>query len=79
MTAQRAAEQSLRERDAILARVAQPVWVIDQHGRFYYANPAAVAAPGYDGLLRAGAAARATRRCTTSTPTERPSRPRTAR
>jgi len=48
MTAQRRAEQSLRERDAILARVAQPVWVIDHGGRFHYANPAAVAALGYD-------------------------------
>ena len=48
MTAQRRAEQSLRERDLILARVAQPVWVIDHRGRFHYANPAAVAAVGYD-------------------------------
>ena len=48
MTAQRQAEQSLRERDAILAQVAQPVWVIDHRGRFRYANPAAVAAVGYD-------------------------------
>jgi PAS domain S-box-containing protein len=29
MTAQREAEQALRERDAILAQVAQPVWVVD--------------------------------------------------
>jgi PAS domain S-box-containing protein len=48
MTAQRAAEQALRERDAILARVAQPVWVVDHNGRFRYANPAALAALGYD-------------------------------
>lgn len=48
MSAQRQAEQSLRERDAILARVAQPVWVVDQSGRFRYANPAALAAVGYD-------------------------------
>ena len=47
-TAQREAEQSLRERDAILASVAQPVWVVDHEGRFRYANPAAVAAVGYD-------------------------------
>ena len=47
-SAQRQAEQSLRERDAILARVAQPVWVIDHEGRFRYANPAAVAAVGYE-------------------------------
>jgi PAS domain S-box-containing protein len=48
MTAQREAEQGLRERDAILAQVAQPVWVVDQEGRFHYANPAALAALGYD-------------------------------
>lgn len=48
MTAQRTAEQALRERDAILARVAQPVWVVDHAGRFHYANPAALAALGYD-------------------------------
>jgi PAS domain S-box-containing protein len=48
MTAQREAEQGLRERDAILARVAQPVWVVDHRGRFHYANPAAAAALGYD-------------------------------
>jgi PAS domain S-box-containing protein len=48
MTAHRAAEQALRERDAILARVAQPVWVVDHRGRFHYANPAALAALGYD-------------------------------
>ena len=47
-SAQRKAEQALRERDAILASVAQPVWVIDHEGRFRYANPAAVAAVGYD-------------------------------
>jgi PAS domain S-box-containing protein len=48
MTAQREAEQALRERDAILAQVAQPVWVVDHEGRFHYANPAALAALGYD-------------------------------
>ena len=78
MTAQRRAEQSLRERDAILARVAQPVWVIDHRGRFHYANPAAVAALGYDESPSCGAAS-ATRPSTTSTPTELPSRQRTAR
>jgi PAS domain S-box-containing protein len=48
MSAQREAEQALREREAILARVAQPVWVVDHRGRFRYANPAALAALGYD-------------------------------
>ena len=48
LTAQRAAERGLRERDAILARVAQPVWVVDHEGYFRYANPAALAALGYD-------------------------------
>jgi PAS domain S-box-containing protein len=48
MSEQRRAEQALRERDAILARVAQPVWVVDHRGRFHYANPAALAAVGYD-------------------------------
>jgi PAS domain S-box-containing protein len=47
-TAQREAEHGLRERDAILAQVAQPVWVVDHEGRFRYVNPAAVAALGYD-------------------------------
>jgi PAS domain S-box-containing protein len=48
MSAQRQAEQALRERDAILARVAQPVWVVDHRGRFRYVNPAALTALGYD-------------------------------
>ena len=43
-------EQALRERDAILAQVAQPVWVVDHEGRFRYANPAALAALGYEDL-----------------------------
>jgi PAS domain S-box-containing protein len=47
-TAQREAEQGLHERDAILARVAQPVWVVDHRGHFHYVNPAAAAALGYD-------------------------------
>jgi PAS domain S-box-containing protein len=46
----RRAEQALREREAILASVAQPVWVVDSRGCFRYANPAAVAALGYDDL-----------------------------
>ena len=45
---QRAAEQGLREREAILAKVGQPVWVTDAAGYFHYANPAALAALGYD-------------------------------
>jgi len=48
MTEQREAEQALRERDAILAQVAQPVWVVDHRGRFHYVNPAALRALGYD-------------------------------
>jgi PAS domain S-box-containing protein len=48
MTAQREAEQGMRERDAILARTSQPVWVVDQRGTFRYVNPAAAAALGYD-------------------------------
>ena len=45
---QRTAEQALREREAILAKVGQPVWVTDQAGFFHYANPAALAALGYE-------------------------------
>ena len=45
---QREAEQALREREAILAKVGQPVWVTDAAGYFHYANPAALAALGYD-------------------------------
>jgi PAS domain S-box-containing protein len=48
LTVQREAEQALRERDAILARVRHPVWVVNHEGRFHYANPAALAALGYD-------------------------------
>jgi PAS domain S-box-containing protein len=47
---QREAEQALREREAILATVGQPVWVTDSHGRFHYANPAALAALGFSEL-----------------------------
>jgi PAS domain S-box-containing protein len=43
---QREAEQALREREAILATVGQPVWVTDAAGFFHYANPAALAALG---------------------------------
>jgi PAS domain S-box-containing protein len=45
---QHEAEQALREREAILAQVDQPVWVLDPAGRFHYLNHAAVAALGYD-------------------------------
>jgi len=44
------AERELREREAILASVAQPVWVVDRAGRFRYANPAALHALGYEDL-----------------------------
>ena len=53
MTEQREAEQALREREAILASVDQPVWVLDQDGDFHYLNPAAVAALGYRRRRRA--------------------------
>jgi PAS domain S-box-containing protein len=45
---QRAAERGLREREAILARVAQPVYVTDADGLIYYANPATATVLGYD-------------------------------
>ena len=35
---------------AILACVAQPVWVVDSAGTVVFANPAAVATLGYDDL-----------------------------
>jgi PAS domain S-box-containing protein len=44
------AERVLRERDAILASVRQPVWVIDPEGHIRFANPAALAVLGYDSL-----------------------------
>ena len=50
MEEQREAEQALREREAILATVGQPVWVTDASGRFHYANPAALAALGFSEL-----------------------------
>ena len=46
----RRSELALREREAILAKVAQPVWVVDRSGRFHYANPAALHALGYEDL-----------------------------
>jgi PAS domain S-box-containing protein len=46
----RRAEQALREREEILAKVAQPVWVVDRAGYFRYANPAALHALGYEEL-----------------------------
>ena len=46
----RRAEQALREREEILAKVAQPVWVVDRAGCFRYANPAALHALGYEEL-----------------------------
>ncbi len=48
MSEQRAAERGLREREAMLARLAQPVYVTDADGTFYYANPATAAVLGYD-------------------------------
>ena len=46
----RRVEQALREREAILDKVDQPVWVVDRSGRFHYANPAALRALGYEHL-----------------------------
>jgi PAS domain S-box-containing protein len=43
-------EQVLRDRDAILETVGQPVFVTDHEGRIRYANPAAVEALGFDEL-----------------------------
>ena len=43
-------EHVLREREEILDKVAQPVWVVDSAGRFHYANPAALQALGYEDL-----------------------------
>ena len=48
MSEQRAAERGLHEREAMLARLAQPVYVTDADGTFYYANPATAAVLGYD-------------------------------
>jgi PAS domain S-box-containing protein len=46
----RLAEQALREREEILDKVAQPVWVVNRSGCFHYANPAALHALGYSEL-----------------------------
>src|SRR5215218_8071953 len=46
----RRSEHALREREEILAKVAQPVWVVDRAGYFHYANPAALHALGYEDL-----------------------------
>jgi PAS domain S-box-containing protein len=47
---QREIEQVLRDRDAILETVAQPVFVTDHEGLIRYANPAAVEALGFADL-----------------------------
>ena len=44
---QHEAEEALREREAILAQVDQPVWVLDAAGCFHYLNHAAVEALGF--------------------------------
>ncbi|HKP88395.1 MAG TPA: PAS domain S-box protein [Thermoleophilaceae bacterium] len=44
----RQVEQALRERDAVLASIEQPVYVVDDEGVIQYANSAAVRALGYD-------------------------------
>jgi PAS domain S-box-containing protein len=50
ITERRAIDQVLRERDAILEALGQPVYVTDSAGLIEYANPAAVAALGFDDL-----------------------------
>jgi PAS domain S-box-containing protein len=40
-------ERALRERDAILSALAQPVWVVTHEGVISYVNPAAVTALGF--------------------------------
>ena len=40
-------ERALRERDAILSALEQPVWVVTDQGMISYVNPAAVAALGF--------------------------------
>ena len=41
-------ESVLRERDAILSALGQPVWVVTPEGTISYVNPAAVTALGFD-------------------------------
>jgi PAS domain S-box-containing protein len=41
------AERALRERDAILSALAQPVWVVTHEGVISYVNPAAVTTLGF--------------------------------
>jgi PAS domain S-box-containing protein len=48
MAEQREAEQAVREREAMLATVEQPVWVLNPDGHFHYVNRAAATALGYD-------------------------------
>jgi PAS domain S-box-containing protein len=48
ITERRAVEQTLREHDAILDLIRQPVYVAGRDGRIRYVNPAAVRALGYD-------------------------------
>jgi PAS domain S-box-containing protein len=78
MSEQRQAEQALRERDAILARVAQPVWwstigaASTTRTRRRWPPSATTTSPSSPG-------GPVTRPSTTSTPTARRSRRRTAR
>src|SRR5687768_11504328 len=43
-------EDAAASLQAILACIAQPVWVVDSAGTLVFANPAAVSALGYDDL-----------------------------
>jgi PAS domain S-box-containing protein len=45
---QREAEQAVREREAMLASIDQPVWALAPDGRFHYVNEAAATVLGYD-------------------------------
>lgn len=62
----------------ILDDAPQPVWVVDEEGFVVFANPAAVAALGYDDAAQS-TAGRATPPCTTSGRTARRTPRTTAR
>ena len=63
---------------AVLETTEQPIWVVDHDGVIRFANPAAIAALGYERADELSGAT-ATRRSTTGTRTARRSPPRSAR